>query len=103
MPLQIRQRANLDKELLAAGRDPANLGVFWQSPLIVSEENKKPSRNGERLLTVIPPKAAGVCLSHNIGYDLSSLPARFFLDELNEQIAATRASPVGFVPELAYR
>jgi alkanesulfonate monooxygenase SsuD/methylene tetrahydromethanopterin reductase-like flavin-dependent oxidoreductase (luciferase family) len=31
------------------------------------------------------------------------LPARFSLAALNEQIAATQASPVGFVHELAFR
>jgi FMN-dependent oxidoreductase (nitrilotriacetate monooxygenase family) len=103
LELQIRQRADLDAALLAAGRDPAKVGIFWQTPLIVAETEQQAKAQREQLLTAIPQEAAGAYLSHNIGYDLSTLPARFSLAELNEQIAATQASPVGFVHELAYR
>jgi alkanesulfonate monooxygenase SsuD/methylene tetrahydromethanopterin reductase-like flavin-dependent oxidoreductase (luciferase family) len=54
------------------------------------------------MLKMIPEEGVGAYLSHNIGYDLSKLPARFTLRELNETIAATGASPVGFVYELAH-
>jgi alkanesulfonate monooxygenase SsuD/methylene tetrahydromethanopterin reductase-like flavin-dependent oxidoreductase (luciferase family) len=40
-------------------------------------------------------------VSHNAGYDFSKLPARFTLRELNAEVAATQASPVGFVHQLA--
>ena len=52
-------------------------------------------------MTAIPPEGVGVYLSHNAGYDFSKLPARFSLGELNKEIAATNASPVGFVHKLA--
>jgi FMN-dependent oxidoreductase (nitrilotriacetate monooxygenase family) len=103
LAMQIEQRADLDAELVAAGRDPAKVGIFWQTPLIVAETEQEAKAYRERLLTAIPKEAAGAYLSHNIGYDLSLLPDRFSLAELNQQIAATQASPVGFVHELAFR
>jgi len=39
----------------------------------------------------------GAFLSHQIGYDLSRLPERFTIEEINAQITATNASPVGFM------
>jgi alkanesulfonate monooxygenase SsuD/methylene tetrahydromethanopterin reductase-like flavin-dependent oxidoreductase (luciferase family) len=53
------------------------------------------------MLTAIPPEAAGAFISHNVGYDFSKLPARFTLGGLNQEIAATNASPVGFVHRMA--
>ena len=103
LDLQIRQRADLDAALVALGRDPAKVGAFWQTPLIVAETEREAVRHKERLLSAIPLEAAGAYLSHNLGYDLSTLPARFTLGALNQEIAATQASPVGFVHELAHR
>src|SRR6185312_9791546 len=51
----------------------------------------------------LPREAVGAYLSHNIGYDFSTLPARFTLGELNAQIAAANASPVGFVHYLGHQ
>jgi alkanesulfonate monooxygenase SsuD/methylene tetrahydromethanopterin reductase-like flavin-dependent oxidoreductase (luciferase family) len=54
----------------------------------------------ERLLTAIPAEGVGVYLSHNSGYDFSTLPQRFTLGELHREIIASQASPGGFVREL---
>src|SRR6202790_2831205 len=51
----------------------------------------------ERLITDVPMEAVGVWLSHNTGFDMSTLPPRFSVRELNERIVAANASPVGFV------
>ena len=48
----------------------------------------------------MPREAVGVWLSHNTGFDMSSLPPRFSLRELNQRIVAANASPVGFVGTL---
>lgn len=45
----------------------------------------------------------GVYLSYHAGYDLSTLPASFTLRELQDDIAATNASPVGLVGKLAMK
>ena len=57
----------------------------------------------DRLLTAIPAEGVGVYLSHNAGYDFSTLPERFTLGELHAAIIAGNASPVGFVRELAHQ
>jgi FMN-dependent oxidoreductase (nitrilotriacetate monooxygenase family) len=103
LPLQVKQRADLDAALVAAGRDPSKVGAFFQTPLIVAATEKEAVAHRERLLTAIPKEAAGAYLAHNIGYDLSTLPERFRLSELRAEIVATGASPMGFVHELMYR
>jgi alkanesulfonate monooxygenase SsuD/methylene tetrahydromethanopterin reductase-like flavin-dependent oxidoreductase (luciferase family) len=103
LPMQVQLRADLDAALVSLGRDPATVGIFWQTPMIVAETEREAKAHRERLLTAIPKEAAGAYLSHNIGYDLSTLPARFSLKALNQEIAATQASPVGFVHELMFR
>lgn len=45
----------------------------------------------------------GVYLSHNAGYDFSTLPRRFTLGELHREIISSQASPAGFVRELVAR
>jgi len=103
LDLQVRQRAELDRALEALGRDPQSVGIVWQQPCVVGETEQEAKAQRERLLTAIPPEGAGVYLSHNAGYDFSTLPDRFTLGELHAQIVASQASPVGFVRELAHK
>jgi FMN-dependent oxidoreductase (nitrilotriacetate monooxygenase family) len=103
LELQVRQRAALDDALVALGRDPQRVGIVWQQPCVVAETKAAAKAQRERLLTAIPLEGAGVYLSHNSGYDFSTLPERFTLGELHERIIASQASPVGFVRELAHR
>jgi FMN-dependent oxidoreductase (nitrilotriacetate monooxygenase family) len=94
-------RSQLDKALTANGRDPEQVGVLWGVGLIVGETKDEAEARREQLLTMIPPEAVGPYLSHNAGYDFSTLPERFSPAELNAKIAAKNASPVGFVFKLA--
>ena len=55
----------------------------------------------ESMIADVPLEAVGVWLSHNTGYDMSQLPPRFSLAELQQRIVAANASPVGFVHLLA--
>ncbi len=98
--MNIKHRAELDAELKAAGRDPSKVGILWDLILIVGETSEEAKRRKEKLLTAIPLEAAGAFISHQSGYDFSKLPARFKLKDLNAEIAATNASPVGFVHQL---
>ncbi|WP_145145085.1 NtaA/DmoA family FMN-dependent monooxygenase [Roseomonas gilardii] len=100
---QVQQRGEFDQALREAGRDPARVGIVWQKPVIVAESGAEARRRREAMLTMIPPEAAGVYLSHNAGYDFSTLPQRFRLRELQAEITATQATPVGFVHGLAQR
>jgi FMN-dependent oxidoreductase (nitrilotriacetate monooxygenase family) len=100
LQLQIAQRKALDEAVAALGRDPQSMGIVWQQPTVVAETEREALAQRARLLTAIPPEGAGVYLSHNCGYDFSTLPERFTLGELHKEIVASQASPVGFVREL---
>jgi FMN-dependent oxidoreductase (nitrilotriacetate monooxygenase family) len=102
LALQVKQRQDFDAALHQIGRDPESVGMVWQTPTIVAETEAEARSQRELMLRMIPMEGVGAYLSHNIGYDLSKLPDRFSLLELNETIAATGASPVGFVHELAH-
>jgi FMN-dependent oxidoreductase (nitrilotriacetate monooxygenase family) len=101
LPLMVQQRADLDSALVAEGRDPEQVGIVWSIRLIVAETEAEANALKESLIEGVPPEAAGVWLSHNSGYDMSQLPPRFSLRELQERIVAANASPVGFVGLMA--
>jgi FMN-dependent oxidoreductase (nitrilotriacetate monooxygenase family) len=98
-----KHREMLDAELKKVGRDPAEVGILFSTPMIVAETTVEAVRRKEQLLEALPFEAAGAFLSHNAGYDFSKLQARFTCKQLNDEIAASNASPVGFVYELASR
>jgi alkanesulfonate monooxygenase SsuD/methylene tetrahydromethanopterin reductase-like flavin-dependent oxidoreductase (luciferase family) len=97
LKLMAEQRRDLDAALLAEGRDPAAVGIIWATKLIVAETRREAEAMRECLIADVPAEAVGVWLSHNTGFDMSTLPPRFSLRELNERIVAANASPLGFV------
>jgi alkanesulfonate monooxygenase SsuD/methylene tetrahydromethanopterin reductase-like flavin-dependent oxidoreductase (luciferase family) len=99
--LMAEQRAQMDAALEAKGRDPRQVGILWATKVIVAESETEAARTKERLIADVPTEAVGVWLSHNTGFDMSTLPPRFSLRELNQRIVAANASPVGFVGLLA--
>ncbi len=102
MNIRIKHRAELDAALVAEGRDPAEVGILWGVQLVVAESEQEAIARKENILQMVPRgEAVGAYLSHNAGYDFSKLPARFTLNDLNAEIAASNASPVGFVHQLA--
>jgi FMN-dependent oxidoreductase (nitrilotriacetate monooxygenase family) len=100
LALQIAQRKALDQALIALGRNPESMGIVWQQPCVVAETEREAVARRESLLTAIPEEGVGVYLSHNAGYDFSTLPQRFTLGELHREIIASHASPAGFVREM---
>ncbi len=60
---QVRQRQALDQALRDLGRDPATVGILWQTPIVVGETEAAAKAQRERLLTAIPFEAVGVYLS----------------------------------------
>src|SRR5882757_7112809 len=102
LPLKVKHRAALEEALVAEGRDPKSVGILWDIILVVAETEAEAIRRKDRILSAIPLEGAGAFVSEHAGYDFSKLPARFKLRELNEEIAATQASPVGFVSTMAY-
>jgi FMN-dependent oxidoreductase (nitrilotriacetate monooxygenase family) len=101
IPLMAQQRADLDRALVAEGRDPETVGILWSSRAMVGETEAEARAMRESMIAGVPPEAVGVWLSHNTGYDMSQLPPRFSLAELQQRIVAANASPVGFVHLLA--
>jgi FMN-dependent oxidoreductase (nitrilotriacetate monooxygenase family) len=94
---QIQQRADLDAALIAAGRDPEKVGIYWATPVIIADTEAAARRRRETLLKLVPREGMAAHMSYNMGYDLAKLPDRFRIKDLNEEIAATGASPVGFM------
>jgi len=101
IPQMAKQRAEVDAALRAEGRDPQKVGIIWSTQVMVGETESEAKTMRERLIDRVPREAVGVWLSHNTGFDMSTLPPRFSLRELNERIVAANASPVGFVATLA--
>lgn len=101
IPLMVQQRSDLDDALRAEGRDPEQVGILWSTRAIVAETRAEAEELRESLITHVPREAVGVWLSHNTGFDMSTLPAHFTLAELQQRITAANASPVGFVHLLA--
>jgi FMN-dependent oxidoreductase (nitrilotriacetate monooxygenase family) len=101
VPLMVKQREELDAALVAEKRNPEDVGILWSIRLIVGETEDEAKALREALIAGVPTEAAGVWLSHNTGYDMSQLPPRFSLAELQQRIVAANASPVGFVGLMA--
>jgi FMN-dependent oxidoreductase (nitrilotriacetate monooxygenase family) len=98
---KIKHRKALDEALVAAGRDPEGVGMLFSTTIIVGQSEEEAKAKKEALLDMLPQEAVGAYLSHNIGYDFSKLPDRFYPAEVAAEIAATQASPVSFVSKLA--
>jgi FMN-dependent oxidoreductase (nitrilotriacetate monooxygenase family) len=101
IPLMAQQRKDLDDALLAENKDPERVGILWSSRAMVGETEAEARALREAMIADVPVEAVGVWLSHNTGYDMSQLPPRFSLRELQQSIVAANASPVGFVHLLA--
>ncbi len=95
-----KHRASLDEALAAEGRDPSKVGMLFAVSVLVAETEREALARREAVLNLLPREAVASYLSDNCGYDFSRLPARFSPGELNDIIAATNASPVGFVYKL---
>ncbi|WP_127781718.1 NtaA/DmoA family FMN-dependent monooxygenase [Rhodococcus sp. X156] len=100
---QLRHRAALDHELVAAGRDPAEVGILWAVQLIVAATAEEAQRQRAAMLDQLSLEGIGTYLSYNCGFDFSRLPESFVLGEVQEQIEAAQASQAGFVSQLVDR
>src|SRR5262249_62347004 len=86
IPAMAKQRAEVDAALQAEGRDPSKVGIIWSTQVMVGETEAEAKRMRERLIDRVPREAVGVWLSHNTGFDMSTLPPKFTLRELQERI-----------------
>jgi FMN-dependent oxidoreductase (nitrilotriacetate monooxygenase family) len=97
---QVRHRAALDAALTEAGRDPSTVGILWATQVIVGRTAAEAAARRDEILRFWNPEAVGTFLSHNAGYDFSTLPESFRLGELRDEIVAAQASPAGLVGNL---
>lgn len=97
---QQRHRSMLDDALVDAGRDPAHVGILWATQAIVGRTADEAAARRDAVLAFWTPEAVGTMLSHNAGYDFSTLPESFRLRDLRDEIIAAHASPAGFVGAL---
>lgn len=97
---QQRHRKLLDEALLAEGRDPEHVGILWATQVIVGRTKAEASARCEAVHEFWNEEAVATYLSHNAGYDFSTLPVSFRLGELRDELAAANASPAGIVGSL---
>ena len=97
---QQRHRGLLDEALAKEGRDPARVGILWATQVIVGRTAEEARARRDAVLEFWSEEAVGTYLSHNAGYDFSTLPASFRLGELRDEIVAAQASPAGLVGAL---
>ena len=97
---QQRHRTLLDEALDKEGRDPARVGILWATQVIVGRTPQEARARRDAVLEFWSEEAVGTYLSHNAGYDFSTLPASFRLGELRDEIVAAHASPAGLVGAL---
>ncbi|ACU36558.1 NtaA/DmoA family FMN-dependent monooxygenase [Actinosynnema pretiosum subsp. pretiosum] len=98
---QLRHRTLLDEALVAEGRDPAKVGILWANQVIVGRTNAEARARRDEVLAFWDHEAVGAYLSHNTGYDYSTLPEKFAIGELRDRIHAAQASQAGLVSSLA--
>ncbi|WPO88692.1 NtaA/DmoA family FMN-dependent monooxygenase [Herbiconiux sp. KACC 21604] len=97
---QQRHRAALDAALTAAGRDASAVGILWATQAIVGRSAREAAERRDEVAAFWHPEAVGAFLSHNVGFDFSTLPSRFTLDELVAEITRVNGAQGGFVGAL---
>ncbi|WP_203615785.1 NtaA/DmoA family FMN-dependent monooxygenase [Streptomyces sp. SID13726] len=97
---QLRHRDLLDSALRAEGRDPAGVGILWATQVVVGRTAAEARARRDEVHAFWNEESVGTYLSHNSGYDLSTLPHSFRLAELRDEIAAANGSPAGLVGSL---
>lgn len=97
---QQRHRRALDEALVAQGRDPKTVGILWDLQAIVGATDEEARTRKRAVLDSWTDEMVGVALSHNAGYDFSTLPASFRLGDLRDEIVRANATPAGVVGQL---
>ncbi|MGN9841863.1 NtaA/DmoA family FMN-dependent monooxygenase [Nonomuraea sp. H19] len=98
---QQRHRRMLDEALIAEGRKPESVGILWATQVIVARTEDEARTRRAEVLDFWDEEAVGAYLSHNMGYDLSKLPAKFLLGDLRDKLHAAQATQAGLVSRLA--
>lgn len=94
---QRSHRAALDAALRATGRDPAAVGILWATQVIVGRSAREAAERRDEVAAFWDPEAVGAFLSHNVGFDFSTLPERFTLAELVGEVNRVQGAQGGFI------
>ncbi|PWB98242.1 methylene-tetrahydromethanopterin reductase [Salinibacterium hongtaonis] len=94
---QQRHRVALDAALVAEGRDPSAVGILWATQVIVGATQGEADARRDSVLSFWSDEAVGAFLSHNSGFDFSTVGPSVVLGELRDTVVASGASPSGFV------
>lgn len=94
---QQRHRSALDDALVAEGRDPSAVGILWATQVIVGATQAEADARRDSVLSFWSDEAVGAFLSHNSGFDFSTVGSTVVLGELRDTVVAAGASPSGFI------
>ncbi|MFB2583588.1 LLM class flavin-dependent oxidoreductase [Herbiconiux liukaitaii] len=97
---QLRHREALDTALRAAGRDADAVGILWATQVIVARSAREAAERRDEVAGFWNDEAVGAYLSHNVGFDFASLPERFTLDELVEEVRRVQGAQGAFIGAL---
>lgn len=97
---QQRHRTLLDEALLLEKRDPGRVGILWATQVIVGATKAEAQARCDSVLEFWNEEAVATYLSHNTGYDLSTLPRTFRLADLRDRLVSANASPAGLTGSL---
>ncbi|MFB2582894.1 NtaA/DmoA family FMN-dependent monooxygenase [Herbiconiux sp. P15] len=97
---QLRHREALDTALRAAGRDADAVGILWATQVIVARSAREAAERRDEVAGFWNDEAVGAYLSHNVGFDFATLPERFTLDELVEEVRRVQGAQGAFIGAL---
>jgi FMN-dependent oxidoreductase (nitrilotriacetate monooxygenase family) len=92
-------RKELDEQLAAAGREPEEILVLWPIHPLLGDSEEAAQEKHQALVESLPLEVGGVYMSHKSGFDFSTLPETFTLEEASRQIEAQNGS-TAYLPRL---
>jgi FMN-dependent oxidoreductase (nitrilotriacetate monooxygenase family) len=96
----VKFRASLDSHLAEVGRTPEEIQVLWPVHPMMGESYSHAKELEAQLIESVPLEAGGVFMSHKSGFDFSTLPETFTVEEATTAIEAANGS-TAYLPKMA--
>ena len=96
----VKFRASLDSHLAEVGRTPEEIQVLWPVHPMMGESVAHAKELEAQLIESVPLEAGGVFMAHKSGFDFSTLPDTFTVDEATKAIEAAHGS-TAYLPKMA--
>jgi FMN-dependent oxidoreductase (nitrilotriacetate monooxygenase family) len=93
-------RAELDRHLADVGRAPEEIQVLWPVHPMMGENVEHAKELEAQLIESVPLEAGGVFMAHKSGFDFSTLPGTFTIEEATAAIEAANGS-TAYLPKMA--